>query len=558
MRRTLTALFVIVALFGLGAQGAQAFPNGNAPPSAMTPISSGVKCTPLQGQLSNPAAAAWNSMSLAAGERLPVNGCDSAYRPYDRQVYWREYWCGQGSCGNAAIPGTSNHGLGLAADVPQFVRGYIDLHGKRFGWCKCWSDAPSEWWHIKWADVYHRPNPGTNLHSPTLRLHSGGPGQNIYVRKIQKLLRGHGDKSVAVDGEFGRSTAIAIRRFQKAERIKVNGVVSPVVWKRLRRPISRPVHTTPKHVPQTGGSPAPAAGHPKHHPKPKPPKNHHPRLKGPAWGIDISSNNGCSIDFAKVRADGASFAVTKATEGASYVNPCFDRAQLRAIGGAQLVPGVYHWLSFGGASGKAQAAFFAAAVGHAGYGKGFLMPFVDVEEQTSVSDATACRTLGEFVHTLKEVLGEKPIIYTFPSYIPEHLSGCRFLNHYLLWIAHLGVSHPLVPSPWHAWALWQYTWTAHVAGVAGDVDASKVFGGRAALAKLRVRDVPRRVRRAPRAKVALPLAGASRVELMNAAPPAADAEPLTEVAAPEGDLAPGPSDPLGAALLHLLAALLGG
>jgi lysozyme len=542
MRRILAALIVAMALLGLGSQGATAFTNGDAPSSAMSPVATGVKCSPLQGQLDNQAAAAFNSMALAAGHRLPDNGCDSAYRPYPRQVYWRNYWCGQGSCGNAAVPGTSNHGVGLAIDATQLTVGYIRLHGQRFCWAK--TEAFSEWWHYNFTGCYHRPDPGTNLHSPTLRLHSGGPGQNIYVRKLQKLLRGHGDKTVDVDGEFGRSTAIAVRRFQKAQRLKVNGVVSPRVWKRLRRPISRPVHTTPKHVPHVaGGTTAPAA-HPKRPPKHKPPKKHHHRKpKGPAWGIDISSNNGCSIDFAKVRHDGASFAVTKATEGASYVNPCFGRAQLRSIGAAHLVPGVYHWLSFDGASGKAQAAFFAAAIGHAGYGKGFLMPFVDVEERTAVSDATACRTLGEFVHTIKKVLGEKPIIYTFPSYIPEHLSGCRFLNHYLLWIAHLGVSHPDIPSPWKTWALWQYTWSAHVAGVSGDVDASKILGGRSALAELRVRDVPRRVRRAPRAKLKLPLAAESRVQLMNAAPPAADAEPLTEVLAPEGDVAPGVGSP---------------
>jgi len=531
MRRTLLALVAALMLLGVGAPGAHAFTNGDAPPSAMSQVADGVHCTPLEGQLANDAAAAFNSMALAAGQQLSINGCDSAYRPYARQVYYRAYWCNIGSCGNAAVPGTSNHGVGLAIDGTQATVGYIVLHGKRFCWAK--TEAFSEWWHYNYTGCWHRPNPGPNLHSPTLRLHSGGPGQNIYVRKVQKLLRGHGNKTVAVTGTFTHATTVAVRRFEAAEQIPVNGVVSARVWKRLRRPISRPVHTTPKHVPHVaGGTTAPAA-HPKHPPKHKPPKKHdHRKPKGPAWGIDISSNNGCSIDFAKVRADGASFAVTKATEGANYVNPCFGRAQLRSIGAAHLVPGVYHWLSFGGASGKAQAAFFAAAIGHAGYGKGFLMPFVDVEEQTSVSDATACRTLGEFVHTIKKVLGEKPIIYTFPSYIPEHLSGCRFLNHYLLWIAHLGVSHPDVPSPWSTWALWQYTWTGKVAGVAGDVDVSKVLGGRAALAKLRVRDVPRRVRRAPRARLSLPLAGTSTAELREAAPAAAEVEPVVDVPAP--------------------------
>lgn len=496
MRRTLLALVAALMLLGAGAQGATAWTNGDAPSSAMSPIASGVKCTPLEGQLENHAAASWNSMALAAGDVLPINGCDSAYRPYSRQLYYRSYWCGQGNCGNAAVPGTSNHGLGKATDDPPSTIEYLHAHGRRFGWAKV--EAFSEPWHWNYVGGYNRPNPGTNLHSPTLRRHSGGPGQNIAVRKLQKLLRGHGEKSVQVDGEFGRSTTRAVRRFQKAQRLPVNGIVSKRVWKRLRRPISKPVKTTPKKVP----APTKAA------PAKKPPKKPHPHPvpNKPAWGIDISSNNGCSIDFKAVRHAGAAFAITKATESTTYVNPCFTRRQLAAIGAAHLVPGVYHWLSPGGASGKAEAAFFANAIGHAGYGKGFLMPFVDVEETTSLSDAAWCHELGEFVHTLKKVLGEKPVIYTYPSYVGEYLSGCALLNHYLLWIAHPGVSHPLIPSPWHVFTLWQYTWTARLAGIAGDVDVSKIRGGRRALEQLRVRDLPRRVRKPPRARLKLPLA----------------------------------------------------
>lgn len=537
MRRTLVALCAALTLLAGGASSAEAFTNGNAPPGAVAPINTGIKCTPLQGQLTNPAAAGWNSMALAAGERLPTSGCDSAFRPYHRQVYWRNYWCGLGSCGNAAVPGTSNHGLAIAVDVPQFVRGYIDLHGKRFGYCKCWSDASHEWWHVLFnASAYGRPNPGTSLKYPVLRKGSGGPGQNVYVRKLQKLLRGHGDKTVRVNGEFDRTTAIAVRRFQRAQHLKINGIVSPRVWKRLRRPISKPVKTTPKHVP-AGGTAAPPAHGKKHKPKKhrhKPPKKRKAKNRR-AWGIDISSNNGCSINFKAVRHDGATFAITKATESTTYLNPCFGRKQTRAIGAAGLVPGTYHWLSPGGASGRAEAAYYANAIGRAGYGKGFLQPFVDVEERSSISSAAYCRELGEFVHTLKRVLGEKPIVYSTPSFVAEELGGssCGYLNHYRLWIAHLGVKRPDVPAPFARWALWQYTWTAHVAGVPGEVDVSKVYGGTRALSRLRVRELPKRARLAPRAKVKLPLEAEPRKHLRNKVP-AADKKPLPAVPSPEG------------------------
>jgi hypothetical protein len=61
-----------------------------------------------------------------------------------------EWWCDRGKCANAAVPGTSNHGLGLAVDVPQSTRTIIDQIGEPFGWAKKWSDAPQEPWHIKY------------------------------------------------------------------------------------------------------------------------------------------------------------------------------------------------------------------------------------------------------------------------------------------------------------------------------------------------------------------------------------------------------------------------
>jgi lysozyme len=530
MRRTLVALCAALTL--LAGADAHAFTNGNAPPGAVAPINTGIHCTPLQGQLTNQAAAGWNSMALAAGEKLPISGCDSAGRPYDRQVYWRNYWCGQGLCGNAAVPGTSNHGWWIAVDVPQFVRGYIDLHGKRFGYCKCWSDAAHEWWHVLFnTDAYGRPNPGTSLKYPILRKHSGGPGQNVYVRKLQKLLRGHGDKSVKVDGEFGRSTEIAIRRFQKAERIRVNGVVSKRVWKHLRRPVLNPIKTTPKPTPAPTKPPPPKKG------KPKPRK---PKPKGPAWGIDVSNNNG-HIDWFRVRKAGASFACVKASEGQDYIDPNFSRTQLRTITKAHLVPCVYHFLRpRADRTGAREAAWFTQVVANAGYGKGFLPPVLDVEE-TTLSPAGTCRYVGSFLRLVRKNLGVKVIVYTFPSFAATNFSGCSWLGKYRLWIAHLGVRKPTVPTPWKRHLIWQYSWTGHISGVAGNVDLDKLLGGKAALAKLRVKAPPKRARLAPRARVKLPLESEPRQHLRNKVP-AADRHPRSTEFAPEGALGPFPDE----------------
>jgi GH25 family lysozyme M1 (1,4-beta-N-acetylmuramidase) len=538
MRRTTAAL--IAALFimlGLGAPSAQAFPNGGATPKQVAPIATGIKCEGLQGQLRNDAAAGWNTMALAAGEALPTNGCASAYRMvgqpsdwpppvYGTQWYFRGEWCSRGACGNAAWPGSSRHGEGVCVDLPEWVRGYIDLHGARFGYSKSWSDAPHEPWHVCFNPAaFNRPDPGLSRKYPVLRQHSGGSGQNVYVRKAQKLTRGHGDKTVTVDGEFGWRFKRAIKRFQRAERIPVTGIINRRTWKRLRQPVSKPVRTTPKAVPPAPAQPAPKAPEVEK-PKPSKPKNR------PAWGVDTSNNNyppGRDIDWKAVRRDGASFACLKATEGQDWLDPEFSRAEIREVTEAGLVPCAYHFLRpRHDRPGAREAAWFAQVIGQAGFGKGWMRPMLDIEVNAGdtpgagpdLTPPQMCRYVGSFLWGFKRVYRVKPEIYATPSYIREYFSDCEWLGKYQLWIAHVGVSEPEVVHPWRNWALWQYTWEGRVAGIPSEVDVNKVRGGRKALAGLRVKKLPRRARLRPRARVELPLEAEPKRHLKRVAPTA--------------------------------------
>lgn len=129
--------------------------NGNLPNSALSPIAGG-------GRLANDAAAGWNALAVhvykQTGHKIRAS---EGYRTLDRQNYfWDLYQSGQGNL--AAYPGTSNHGLGIAVDLAsQTDRSMIDSYGERFGWSKSWSDAPGEWWHIKFAPGhYSGDNPG--------------------------------------------------------------------------------------------------------------------------------------------------------------------------------------------------------------------------------------------------------------------------------------------------------------------------------------------------------------------------------------------------------------
>src|SRR5262245_40736911 len=90
---------------------------------------------------------------LARGVDIYPLGPNSASRTYAQQVEMKQIY-GK----NAATPGHSNHGLGLAVDVATHeMRSAIDKWGARFGWSKKWSDAQWEWWHIKFKPGVWKP-----------------------------------------------------------------------------------------------------------------------------------------------------------------------------------------------------------------------------------------------------------------------------------------------------------------------------------------------------------------------------------------------------------------
>ena len=71
----------------------------------------------------------------------------------------------------------------------------------------------------------HTPKP-TPVSAPTLKL---GTVNYTAVRSLQGLLNKHGAR-IAVDGQFGKGTDKAVRNFQKAHHLPVNGIVTDPVW----------------------------------------------------------------------------------------------------------------------------------------------------------------------------------------------------------------------------------------------------------------------------------------------------------------------------------------
>jgi D-alanyl-D-alanine carboxypeptidase len=126
--------------------------NGRLPSSMLRPIPG--------GRLEKDAAASWLRLRQRIGQKYNIWICPTssrtAYRTYSEQVYfWNLYRSGRGAL--AAYPGTSNHGWGTTVDVPStYMAQLINREGAEYGWQKRWSDAPSEWWHFRYAPQYDR------------------------------------------------------------------------------------------------------------------------------------------------------------------------------------------------------------------------------------------------------------------------------------------------------------------------------------------------------------------------------------------------------------------
>ncbi len=120
-----------------------AYGNGRVPSDALA----GVDQPGSNHRLHAPAAASWNNLvaeAAAQGHDLRIT---DSYRSYDQQVdlVRRKGLYSQG--GYAAVPGTSNHGWGLAVDADvrnTELQRWLQVNAPRFGWVEA---VPREPWH---------------------------------------------------------------------------------------------------------------------------------------------------------------------------------------------------------------------------------------------------------------------------------------------------------------------------------------------------------------------------------------------------------------------------
>jgi peptidoglycan hydrolase-like protein with peptidoglycan-binding domain len=180
-----------------------------------------------------------------AGYAQRADTSDAMYRASARLVAW--------ICRRYGIPIDRRHIIGHA-EVP-----HPRIPGRFGGANGHWDPGPHWNWtyymslvrsYAGQGGAVAAPPPSAGSSQPTLRQGSRGAA----VVTLQNALKGHGFDPGPSDGVFGSRTANAVRGFQRARRLVVDGVVGPQTWGALRqRSSTTPVASTPPPA-----SPAPA------------------------------------------------------------------------------------------------------------------------------------------------------------------------------------------------------------------------------------------------------------------------------------------------------------
>ena len=204
-----------------------------------------------------------------------------------------------------------------------------------------------------------------------------------------------------------------------------------------------------------------------------------------AWGqrplgIDVSSHEGAGIDWTSVKNAGYVFAWAKATEGVGYQDADFliNVTNAQAAG---IVLGAYHYarydLNLGLTGATNEANWFWSVAGPYIKGNGgYLVPFLDVEQDTTNYNAT---TLSQWVVTWCNIVSNKaaasgvvirPMVYTYPSYASTYLDST--VTAFTLDMATVTppqnpqTGAPSCSGPWGCgWTIWQYDWNTTVGNI---------------------------------------------------------------------------------------------
>jgi GH25 family lysozyme M1 (1,4-beta-N-acetylmuramidase) len=190
-------------------------------------------------------------------------------------------------------------------------------------------------------------------------------------------------------------------------------------------------------------------------------------------GVDVSTYQG-TIDWAKVKASGRAFAITRVGDGLGGDNT-FD-ANWAGIKANGMVRGAYQYFRASDDP-KQQADILLGKIGTPADGD--LPPTLDLETLDGQSAATVVANVKTWLSYVKQKTGRTPMVYTSPGFWPS--IGNPDLSAYVLWVAHWGTTCPSMPTGWTDWQFHQDADNGTVSGISGAVDTDVFNGDQAAL-----------------------------------------------------------------------------
>lgn len=181
-------------------------------------------------------------------------------------------------------------------------------------------------------------------------------------------------------------------------------------------------------------------------------------------GIDVSDWQGY-IDFSQVANSGIQVVYIRASEGANYVDSCFNQNYQNAKS-ANLKVGFYHYLTASSVQEAiSQANFFASTISGKSPDCKLAMDF---ESFGSLSNYQINQIALAFLSQVKTITNKDVLIYSDTYNATSTFSSS--LVSFPLWVAQYDVSEPTSNGNWSNWAGWQYSDVGEISGIYGYVD----------------------------------------------------------------------------------------
>ena len=171
--------------------------NGRALGVAQNGVFTDANTDPVPGgRLWTEAALTWNAMRAAfiagggTAEHFRPGGAASSARSIQQQRDLKAQWTAKGHPEKAATPGTSNHGWGVAVDIPfADAQSWIMRNGGAYGWSHDEGARVGEPWHFRYVGA-------SKLALAKLKrdpLAGYTKAERRWVREYDRLVRTHSD-----------------------------------------------------------------------------------------------------------------------------------------------------------------------------------------------------------------------------------------------------------------------------------------------------------------------------------------------------------------------------